>query len=134
MHQTNLVFAWIWIFTGLIAGAVQGMAFHRDDWMGGYGSWRRRLTRLGHIAFLGTAAINLAFAFTVQLFHVAHVLLAWISPMLILGAVAMPAVCYLAAWRMPWRHLFAIPVAALIGGVGLFAYVLLADGLAGTSP
>ena len=64
---------------------MQGLGFHRDDCMGGYGSWRRRLTRLGHIAFFGTAMINLAFAFTVQLFDVSHALLVWISPMLVIG-------------------------------------------------
>jgi len=134
MHETNLIFAWVWIAVGLLAGAVQGMGFHREDWMGGYASWRRRLTRLGHIAFLGTAAINLAFAFTVQLFDVSHSLLAWISPLLIIGAVAMPVVCYLSAWRQSFRHLFFIPVLALIGGVGLFACVLLAGIAAGASP
>lgn len=126
MHETNLIFAWVWIGAGLLAGAVQGLGFHREQWMGGYASWRRRLTRLGHIAFLGTAVINLAYAFTIQLFDVSHPLLAWISPLLIIGAVAMPTVCYLSAWRMPLRNLFAIPVLALIGGVGLFAYVVIA--------
>lgn len=133
MHETNLIFAWVWIGVGLLAGAVQGLGFHGEEWMGGYSSWRRRLTRLGHIAFLGTAAINLAYAFTIQLLDVSHALLAWISPMLIIGAVAMPLVCYLSAWRTPFRHLFAIPVLSLIGGVGLFAYVLL-GGAAGASP
>lgn len=134
MHETNLIFAWIWILTGLIAGAIQGLGFHRDEWMGGYDSWRRRLTRLGHIAFMGTAMINLAFAFTVRLFGVNEPALPWIGGLLIVGAVAMPLVCYLAAWRKSFRHLFAIPVIALVGGVGLFVCALLTSNLPGAAP
>jgi hypothetical protein len=47
------------------------------------------------------------------------------SVLLIVGAVAMPSVCYAAAWRDPLRHLFFIPVVSLMGGVA----ALLAGGL-----
>ena len=33
------------------------------------------------------------------------------------GAVAMPTVCFLTAWRRPFRHLFALPVTALLAAV-----------------
>ncbi len=131
MHEINLIFAWWWITAGLLTGAVQGLGFHREEWMGGYNSWRRRLTRLGHIAFLGTSLINLAFAFTVQSFAVEHAWLNLIGLLLIVGAVAMPVVCYLSAWRMGFRHLFALPVLSLTGGVVLFAWVLSAGRFGG---
>ena len=35
--------------------------------MGGYGSFRRRLARLGHISFFGLGFLNLLLAFTNQL-------------------------------------------------------------------
>ncbi len=134
MHNANLIFAWSWIFFGLMAGAVQGIGFHREDWMDGYDSWRRRLTRLGHIAFLGTAMINLAFAFTIQLFEISGSTLPAVGWLLIGGAVSMPLVCYLAAWYKPLRNLFAVPVISLIGGVGLFVYAILTSDLAGATP
>ncbi len=134
MHHANLVFAWIWIVLGLIAGAVLGIGFHREDWMGGFDSWRRRLMRLGHIAFLGTAMINLGFAFTVQLFELHASMLPLAGWLLIVGAVSMPLMCYLAAWRQSLRNLFVVPVISLIGGVGLFVYVILASDLAGAAP
>ena len=37
----------------------------------------------------------------------------------VVGGVLMPTVCFLAAWRMPLRHLFPLPVIALIGAVVL---------------
>jgi hypothetical protein len=38
----------------------------------------------------------------------------------VLGAVTMPTCCFLTAWRPePWRHFFCVPVAAVLGGIGL---------------
>ena len=62
MAPNNLSVGWIMILLGLFAGAVVGMFFHDDQWLGGYGSWRRRMLRLTHISLLGTGALNLAFA------------------------------------------------------------------------
>ena len=36
--------------------------------------------------------------------------------LLVSGAVLMPTVCFLAAWRKPFRHLFALPVSCLVAG------------------
>ena len=46
--------------------------------------------------------------------------LAAFAVLLIAGAVTMPLVCYLAAWRKPLRHLFCVPVTSLAVAVGLF--------------
>jgi len=122
--ESLLVFAWLWFSLGIVSGAVLGLVFHREDGWGGYGSWRRRLARLGHISFFGTGFLVLAMALT------AHTL--WISidmagTLSIAGAIAMPTVCFLAAWRKPLRHLFAIPVVCLAFGVfGFTLQVLLA--------
>ena len=66
METLNLWAAWIGILLGMLSGAAQGLFFHRADWLDGYGSWRRRLTRLGHTSFFGLAFVNLAFFFTVD--------------------------------------------------------------------
>lgn len=125
--SANFLFAWCWILAGLTAGTVQGLFFHRDAWMGGYASWPRRMTRLGHIAFLGTALINLLAAISARLWlpTVHSPLLPVASIGLIVGAVSMSTVCYLAAWKKPLRHLFFIPVTTLLGGVTLLIVVLL---------
>ena len=41
-----------------MTGAVLGLRFHRDDFLGGYGSFRRRIVRLGHIAMAALGMIN----------------------------------------------------------------------------
>ncbi len=125
MAETNLLFAWCWITLGLLSGAAQGLGFHKDDWMGGYNAWRRRLTRLGHIAFLGTGMLNLGLALTVMQLEVPDTSSYWPGTLLIIGAVSMPTVCYLAAWRKPFRQLFFVPVLSLTAGCGWFALLLI---------
>lgn len=122
MHQMNLWAAWIGILLGMLSGAAHGLYFHNADWLGGYGSWRRRLARLGHISFFGLAMINLAFALTIDRLigsdlSAIPVSVLWSSYLLIAGAILMPLVCYLAAWRKSLRHLFALPVTTLVLGV-----------------
>ncbi len=122
MPELNLWAAWIGILLGMITGAGMGLLFDREDWMGGYGSWRRRLTRLGHISFFGLGFVNLAFVLTVDRMDAAaselppaSVVLA--SYLLVAGAVLMPATCFLAAWRRGFRCLFVLPVGFLLVGV-----------------
>ena len=86
MLWINLLFAWCWLTLGLIAGALQGIGFHRASWMGGYGSWRRRLTRLGHIAFLGTGMLNLAFALSAGVWEMSYEQTVGPGVLLIVGA------------------------------------------------
>ena len=114
MVDVNLWFGWLWITVGLASGAVIGLWFYDPEWLGGYASWRRRMVRLGHISFLGTGLLNLAAAFTMATLP-ATALPAWASWLFVVGAVTMPLVCFLAAWRDGLRHLFPIPVASLIG-------------------
>ena len=120
----NLVFAWVWFCTGLACGALQGSYFHDEQWWGGYTSWRRRLARLGHISFLGTGLLNVAWAVSLWMIQADDWAAQLASVLLIVGAVAMPPVCYLAAWKKPLRHLFFIPVTSLILGVGLATWVV----------
>lgn len=98
----------------MASGALMGLRFYRENWLGGYDSWRRRLIRLGHISFFGLGILNLLYAFTVP--HVP--LAAWerglASWAFIIGGITMPLVCGLSAWRQPLRHLFFIPVASLL--------------------
>ena len=120
----NLIAGWLGMLAGVLSGAILGLFFHREDWMGGYGSYRRRLARLGHIAFFGLGFLNLIFAATMSQLPLTGQDLAIASWALILGAATMPLCCFLSAWRKPLRHLFPIPVlsvttallAILIGG------------------
>ena len=121
----NIQAGWLGLLLCGIAGAVMGMFFHEDDFLGGYNSWSRRMVRLGHIAFFGIGIINLAFGLTARSLGIDSDL-RMVSVLLIVGAVAMPTVCYLSAWKKGFRHMFFIPAGAVIVGVGLFIWRLFA--------
>lgn len=108
---------WLGMLLGVISGAVIGLFFHREDWMGGYQSYRRRLTRLGHISFFGLALVNFSFAFTQHVRPLAEPCAEVAMLALLIGAAAMPACCFLSAWRKPFRHLFFIPVLGVLTGI-----------------
>jgi hypothetical protein len=113
MLLANLYVGWIAILVGLVAGAGIGTFFHREQWLGGYGSWRRRMLRLVHISLVGTGLLNLAFALSCGPLALDPAPRA-ASVLFIVGAVTMPSVCLASAWRRAARHAFFIPVASLV--------------------
>lgn len=117
----NIHAAWIGILLGCLAGAIPGLFFHRNDWLGGYASWQRRMIRLAHIAFFGIGFINLSFALTAATLGI-ETGLCGVSVLLIAGAATMPAVCYLSAWRPVFRNLFFIPAGSVTVGTALFVW------------
>ncbi len=122
--EQNIVAAWMAFLFGALAGAVAGLLFHDEAWLGGYGSWRRRLMRLGHVAFFGIGFINLGFGLTVQALGLASRGIDDASFLLIVGLITMPLVCYLAAWKKGFRHLFIVPVGSVVVAVALTIFAL----------
>jgi hypothetical protein len=121
----NIQAAWIGFLLGCLAGAVPGLFFHNHEWLGGYLSWQRRMIRLAHIAFFGLGIINLLFALTVIILQIDRPELQVVSTFLIVGAITMPTVCYLSAWKMAFRHLFFIPATSVTLGIALFVWRVL---------
>jgi hypothetical protein len=108
---------WLAVLFGVVSGAVIGLFFHQEDWAGGYGSYRRRMMRLGHISFFGIGLLNFAFAITLSLVSLPGTNIQIASVGFVLAVVAMPMCCFLSAWKKPLRHLFPIPVLAVLAGV-----------------
>ena len=112
----NLILAWLWILLGFVSGMVLGLFFHGENWLGGYGSFKRRMYRLGHISFFGLGALNLLFCLTVHIFALSGSLVHIASPAFIVGAVAMPACCAIMASFPKATMIFSVPVVSLITG------------------
>lgn len=104
--------AWSLVVAGFLSGALLGLRFHDDAFAGGYGSFRRRLLRLGHIACIALGLIALELQRTLAALGGAAP--EWLAPAFLAGALAMPATCFLTAWRRPFRHAFPLPVALLM--------------------
>ena len=115
----NTYAAWGGFLLGCCAGALPGLFFYREDWLGGYVSWPRRMMRLAHIAFFGIGFLNLAFGLTSQILGLKSGLNVP-SILLLVGAVTMPLVCYLSAWRPSFRHIFFLPAGSITLAVLLF--------------
>ena len=122
---TNLYAAWTGILLGCLVGAVQGLFFHKESWLGGYDSWPRRMLRLGHISFFGIAFINLAFALSASILGIEKNIYIP-SRLFLIGAVGMPLVCYLSAIKDTFRHLFFIPALSVIVGIVAFLWRIFA--------
>src|SRR5262245_37018262 len=116
LHPLNWYAGWGLILASFVSGAGIGLFFHREDFWGGYSSFRRRIVRLGHISLAALGMLNLLFALSVPSGGRMHTSA---SIFLLIGAVTMPAVCFLTGWRKSFRHLFAIPVLNLITAVVL---------------
>jgi len=120
-HAFNFAAGWWLILAAFASGAVIGLGFHREEFLGGYGSFRRRLLRLGHVALAALGMLNVLYGLSpVSVGYGTSALLP--GSLLAAGAVAMPLVCFLSAWRRQFRHLFFVPVVLLMAAVGLVIY------------
>lgn len=109
----NWYAGWAMLLVAFVTGAIIGVYFHQDDFLGGYSAFRRRVLRLGHIALAALGLVNIVFSLAVDSVEPSrHTMIASLSYMI--GGIAMPVVCFLTAWRPWFRRLFFVPVTALI--------------------
>src|SRR5437879_2103919 len=113
--QINLLLAWLYILPRFASGVLFGCNVHKENWLGGYTSHRRRLYRLGHISFFGLGFVNLLFYLTAQKIS-ASTPITVASWAFAVGAVTMPICCLVMAHAPKYRALFAVPVSSLIIG------------------
>jgi len=116
LHPLNWYVGWWLILAAFITGAGIGLFFHREDFWGGYASFRRRLVRLGHIALAALGGLNVLFSVATP---AASKSTQAASLLLLIGAVSMGPVCFLTGWRQSFRRLFFIPVTSLTAAVVL---------------
>jgi hypothetical protein len=113
VHPVNWYFGWALILSAFVTGATLGLFFHREDFLGGYASFRRRIVRLGHISQAALGMLNVLYGLSPwpegSLWEAQAASLCYM-----IGGIAMPCVCYLTGWREQFRHLFFVPVAALV--------------------
>jgi predicted MFS family arabinose efflux permease len=114
----NLALAWVLVLLGFASGFGLGLHFHKENWLGGYASFKRRLYRLAHISFFGLAVANLMFYFTAREWAGGWTVTA-ASWGFVIGAVSMPLCCVLMASFPKLRSLFALPVFSLLMAGGL---------------
>lgn len=116
VHVVNWYAGWLMVLCAFVTGAGIGLFFHREEFWGGYDSFRRRIVRLGHIALAALGMMNVLFSLSPwPVAESQHEAIAAIA--FIVGGISMPVVCFLSGWRQEFRHLFFVPVASLIVAV-----------------
>ena len=121
----NLAIGWLWIHLGIVSGALLGLGFLNPEFLGGYGSTRRRLLRLGHISFFGMGILNLMLAASPLLAvdsTTSLMLQRTASLGLLIAALTMPLACALVAWRRACYPVFVIPVAAALTATSIICW------------
>jgi hypothetical protein len=109
----NWYVGWGSILTAFVTGAILGLFFYRQDFLGGYASFRRRILRLGHISLAALGIINVLYGVTPAASEPS--LRATVASYgFLIGGLTMPAVCFLSSWRAGFRYWFFIPVGALV--------------------
>ncbi len=58
----NETFGWISVLGGLGMGLSMGLKFQREEWLGGYNAFPRRMVRLAHVALVALGMLNIQFA------------------------------------------------------------------------
>jgi len=112
--QLNLSLAWLWISLGFLSGMLLGLFFHRENWLGGYGSLKRRMYRLGHISFFGLGAVNLLFWLTIRNLPSPSLHATVASVAFVGGALTMPLCCLIMAHFPKLHAIFTVPVVCLL--------------------
>jgi hypothetical protein len=131
-------FGWTWMGMGVLSGAVLGVFFGREGFLGGYDAWARRLVRLGHIAFFGTGMLCVLMAGTLERRSGAFTGsdAGWWGDLpagaMCVGAALMPVCCAAAAWKKKLTWVFVLPVVS-IGGAVTTVYLALWNAVGGAS-
>lgn len=125
MDRLLLLASWVGIFLGLSLGALQGLRFAEPAWLGGYGSWERRMLRLAHISLIALPLLNFASLFSASYLKMAGRPVNATFVLLLVAQVSMPTICALSALDRRFRHLFAVPVVSLLTGAAGLAYMTL---------
>jgi hypothetical protein len=116
MPQFKLLVGWVWLCVAFVSGLVLGLFFHRENWLGGYSSFRRRMYRLAHISFFGLGIVNLAFYVTAKETSLSSPAMTIAGWSFVMGAISMPLCCLLMAHFPRMRLLFSVPVLSLLLG------------------
>src|SRR5688572_16182761 len=93
-HPLNFFAGWTLVLLAFLSGALLGLRWHREDFWGGYASFRRRVVRLGHVALAALGLMNVIFSLS-PLPTPGTTAARVASICFVAGGVLMPAVCFL---------------------------------------
>lgn len=115
-----LTYALVGIPLGLASGLALGLVAYRSDGWGGYGSFRRRAARLGHVSLL-MLPLFAGFWSRMAESSASSPLVTPATVLWIAGGCALSLALFAAAWRRALAWLLPLPALALTTAAVLFA-------------
>jgi hypothetical protein len=113
---------------GLAIGLALGLVADREDGWGGYGSFRRRSARLGHVASVMLPLLAGFYALALHAWPHSESVALWGAVLWVGGGAALVLTLFLAAWRPGFRFALPVPALALCGGAAALAFAVLSTG------
>ncbi len=113
----NEIGGWLFVLAGLLMGLVMGVKFQREEWLGGYSAFPRRMVRLAHVALVALGMLNIQYAQSSARLNLDSHLATVASLAFIAAAVLMPACCLWMATRRKHFEIFAAPIVCLATGL-----------------
>lgn len=128
MHPLDALrtYALVGVPVGLCLGLGLGLVAKSEDGWGGYGSFRRRAARLGHVAAVMLPVLAGAYSLLLGDRPVASAPLGWATVLWIGGGPLLSLSLFLAAFRPRARAAMVGPAIALTAASILFAWAGLA--------
>jgi hypothetical protein len=114
-------YAFLGLPVGLATGLLLALVARREGGWGGYGSFRRRAARLGHVALVMLPLIGGFYALALEGRPHGAGALAWAVPLWIAGGLGLVAALFAAAWRPSLVVALPAPALATSAGAALFA-------------
>ena len=121
LSEALLAYAFLGLPVGLSLGLLLGLVAQHESGWGGYGSFRRRAARLGHIAAVMLPLIAGFYALALAQGSGNEPLAWWGVRLWTGGGLLLPLVLFLAAWKPRLRLALPLPASALVSGAAAFA-------------
>lgn len=124
-----MMHALVGIPVGLLAGAALGPVARRTGGWGGYGSFRRRAVRLGHVSLVMLPLLSGFYALASSTLGADRALADIGAPLFVGASVLLSFALGIAAWRerlASW--LLPLPATAVVSGAALLGAAILHGG------
>ncbi len=122
VYQLLLGYALYGLPVGLLTGLGISLIADKDGGWGGYGSFRRRAARLGHVSTVMLPLIGGFFALALMGLDVRDTGFDRLGGLLwVLGGITLPIALFVTAWRRSLRWLLPAPALALTAGAACIA-------------
>ncbi len=121
LQDALLHYALLGVPVGLLTGMGLSLIARSEKAWGGYGSFRRRAARLGHVALVMVPMLAGFYALALGAMDVNAAWTAWATWLWIGAGISLPIALFVAAWKRPLVWLLPLPATAMTAGAVCFA-------------